>query len=86
MALMFSQLRPEVVVGHVGLAKDRTEEARPDRLAGVEGDGHPSGVVRVLELGVRPLLDHEDPAETRLSKARTSSRPVTRGKGGIFQP
>lgn len=81
---MFSQLRPEVVVGHVGLAKDRTEEARPDRLAGVEGDGHPSGVVRVLELGVRPLLDHEDPAETFQSSDQLSASD--RGKGGIFQP
>ncbi len=77
---MLSQLRPEVVVGQVGLARDRPEEARPDRLAGVEGDGHPSGLVRVLELGVRPLLDNEDPAETFQGSDQLSASDPRQGR------
>jgi hypothetical protein len=60
---ILSQGRAEFVGCDAGLGEDRSEQARPDRLAGVERDGHPAAASLVAELGVRSLLGDNDPSE-----------------------
>jgi hypothetical protein len=60
---ILSQGSAELVGRDAGLGEDRPEQARPDRLAGVERDGHPAAASWVTELGVRSLLGDNNPSE-----------------------
>jgi hypothetical protein len=47
----------------------------------MEGNRHTTAPVWPLELSVRSFLNHDHPAQ--FAEARTTSRPVIRGSGGI---
>src|SRR5450759_1329129 len=57
-SFILSQGGSEILGSQTCLGQDRPEQTWPDRLSRVPWDSHASAAHRVLELGVRALLDH----------------------------